>query len=166
MSIVYTDEAEAHGVLRRSPVVSDRFIVGAAVFGLGLVSLAWIVELWPAGDVNVTPRVAALSETADDEIATALPPQDLIPMDVEPETRPTPANEEPVVPPPVTPNPRAAVGVPAPGVPLPPRRPNFAEETEEPRAPEGIPLPPRRPDRKSTRLNSSHIPLSRMPSSA
>ena len=36
-----------------------------------------------------------------------------------------------------------------------------------PRTGEAVPVPPRRvPDRKSTRLNSSHIQKSRMPSSA
>src|ERR1051326_2757302 len=54
--------------------------------------------------------------------------------------------------------------------PLPPSRSDFpaARRMFLPAFETGCPKPPQlpKPDRKSTRLNSSHIPLSRMPSSA
>jgi hypothetical protein len=141
VSIVFEDEVEAYGEDFRKPAISDRLVLCAAAFGLGLVSLGWIAELWPTSEADLAPSVAALSEQSWQEAATALPPADFIP-DV---SEPKPTVLDTVEPKPTGPALRPSTAVPAPGVPLPPRRPVFADDETETPAPEAIPMPPRRP---------------------
>ena len=68
---------------------------------------------------------------------------------------------------PEPPFPPAGFAVPlVPDPPPPPPKLSVPLLPGEDELPEPLPPPPVPPDRKSTRLNSSHIPLSRMPSSA